>query len=187
MEILFGKQVILEEADSDIIQKTLGKYYRRKDTSKTATRVHITDQTTDDFLQKLIIEAKDLSASDIHIEIYEEKCRVRLRIDGQLIERYTIEKEDYPALINKIKINANLDIAEKRLPQDGRIFYSWDGSLIYLDESNMVCRCSREASDALNTWENLDAFLISEAERIRSLYDENGVKTSIDTPTCPDS
>ncbi|MBL4755239.1 MAG: type II/IV secretion system protein [Flavobacteriales bacterium] len=126
LEILFGKDVILEAADADIIQKTLSKYYRRKERSKTASKVHVTDQNTDDFLQKLIVEAKDLGASDIHVEIYEEQCRVRMRIDGQLIERYTIEKEDYPALINKIKINANLDIAEKRLPQDGRIFFSQD-------------------------------------------------------------
>jgi len=118
--------VILEKENSAVIQKTLGKYYRRKETSRTTSRVHVTDQNTDDFLQKLITEAKDLGSSDIHIEIYEEKCRVRIRIDGQLIERYTIEKEDYPGLINKIKINANLDIAEKRLPQDGRIFFTQD-------------------------------------------------------------
>eukprot|EP01136_Pigoraptor_vietnamica_P033442 Opistho-1_new@96313 len=41
-----------------------------------------------------------------------------------MIERYQIDKSDYPALVNKIKIMANLDIAEKRLPQDGRINYS---------------------------------------------------------------
>lgn len=77
----------------------------------------------DDFLVTLINEAKKLKSSDIHIETFEQKARVRVRIDGMMIERYQIGKEDYPALVNKIKIMANLDIAEKRLPQDGRIHY----------------------------------------------------------------
>jgi general secretion pathway protein E/type IV pilus assembly protein PilB len=75
----------------------------------------------------LIAEAKNLGSSDIHIEVYEERSRVRIRIDGMLIERYTIPKPEYPSLINKIKIRANLDIAEKRLPQDGRIFFNAEG------------------------------------------------------------
>jgi general secretion pathway protein E/type IV pilus assembly protein PilB len=77
----------------------------------------------DNFLNALIIEAKQLGSSDIHIETYEDKCRVRIRIDGLMIERYSLEKIDYPAIINKIKILSNLDISEKRLPQDGRIFF----------------------------------------------------------------
>ena len=62
-------------------------------------------------------------SSDIHIETFEINCRIRFRIDGKLVERYQFSKEKYPALINKIKIQAHLDIAEKRLPQDGRIFF----------------------------------------------------------------
>ena len=62
------------------------------------------------------------------LERYEDRCRVRLRIDGKLIEKYVIHKEDYPALVNKLKIKANLDIAEKRLPQDGRISFENTGS-----------------------------------------------------------
>ena len=72
---------------------------------------------------QLITEAKNLGSSDIHFEIYEEKARVRFRIDGLLVERYSIDKDEYSGLINKIKIKSNLDIAEKRLPQDGRIFF----------------------------------------------------------------
>jgi type IV pilus assembly protein PilB len=77
----------------------------------------------DDFLNTLIEEARSLKSSDIHIESFEKKSRVRVRIDGMMIERYQIAKEDYPSLVNKIKIMANLDIAEKRLPQDGRIHH----------------------------------------------------------------
>lgn len=77
----------------------------------------------DQFLNHLISEAKSLGSSDIHIETFEETSRVRIRIDGALIQRYLLDKKQYPTLINKIKIIANLDIAEKRLPQDGRIFF----------------------------------------------------------------
>jgi type IV pilus assembly protein PilB len=125
LEVLLGKEVVLERTSPEVIQKTIIKYYRK--TSSGANKVSskkITSEQKDDFLQTLIFEAKNLGSSDIHIEAYEEKCRVRIRIDGLLIERYTISKEDYPALINKIKIKANLDISEKRLPQDGRIFFN---------------------------------------------------------------
>ncbi len=127
LEMLFGRSIVLEKTSSSVIQKTLGKYYRNTHTHATVKQVSAGNVKADDFLPMLIAEAKNLGSSDIHIEVYEEKCRVRIRIDGLLIERYTISKTDYPSLINKIKIKANLDISEKRLPQDGRIFFSSDG------------------------------------------------------------
>jgi len=121
LEVLFGKSIELEEVEDDIILKSLGKYYRRKKDTRASATVFI--PKSDDFLINLITEANEIGSSDIHIETYEERCRVRMRIDGKLVERYVLNKEDYPAIVNKIKIKANLDIAEKRLPQDGRIFF----------------------------------------------------------------
>ena len=69
-----------------------------------------------DFLPKIMNEAKMVNSSDIHVERYDAFCRIRFRIDGKLVERYRFDKERYPALVNRIKIQANLDIAEKRLP-----------------------------------------------------------------------
>ncbi len=128
LEILFGKKVELVQSDDDIIQKTLVKYYRKNDNRSGQVVKTVDSRKADDFLSNLISEAKQLGSSDIHIEAFEERCRVRVRIDGHLIERYTINKADYPALINKIKIKASLDIAEKRLPQDGRIFFENDNA-----------------------------------------------------------
>ena len=127
LEMLYGKTVLLEKASVSVVQKTLGKYYRNTNAHADIKQVSAGNVKTDDFLPMLISEAKNLGSSDIHIETYEEKCRVRIRIDGLLIERYTISKIDYPSLINKIKIKANLDISERRLPQDGRIFFNTDG------------------------------------------------------------
>lgn len=127
LEILLGKKIELVEQSPEVIQKTLVKYYRKNNTRNQGVKAADTHKA-DDFLNHLIAEAKQLGSSDIHIEAFEERCRVRIRIDGLLIERYTIGKADYPALVNKIKIKAHLDIAEKRLPQDGRIFFESDGS-----------------------------------------------------------
>jgi len=59
-------------------------------------------------------------ASDIHIEPTEKNCSVRARIDGKLTEIFIFEKMIYPPLSSRLKLLANLDIAEKRKPQDGR-------------------------------------------------------------------
>jgi len=131
LELLLGKQVLLEKQPSPVIRKTLSKYYLKNDAGKKreagAQQLVFNARQGDDFLQTLIAEARQLNSSDVHLECYEEKCRVRIRIDGLLVERYVIGRNDYPALINKIKIRANLDIAEKRLPQDGRIFFQAEG------------------------------------------------------------
>ena len=63
-------------------------------------------------------------ACDIHIEKFELTGRVRFRIDGKLILIDEIRNEKYPAIISRLKIMANLDIGEKRRPQDGRIALS---------------------------------------------------------------
>lgn len=124
LEVIFGKSISLELSSKDDIQVLLSKHYRKQEGASTFNY----STHSNDFLNLLIKEAKDTSSSDIHIEVYEETCRIRIRIDGHLIERYIIEKQEYPAMINKIKIMASLDIAEKRLPQDGRIFFQEEGS-----------------------------------------------------------
>lgn len=123
LEILLGKGISFEPINGETINQVLSKYYRKGNRSL-AKQSSNPLKSSDDFLVNLITEANSNGSSDIHLEAYEEKCRVRMRIDGKLVERYVLEREVYPAIINKIKIKANLDIAEKRLPQDGRIFFT---------------------------------------------------------------
>ncbi|NPA63805.1 MAG: type II/IV secretion system protein [Epsilonproteobacteria bacterium] len=59
-------------------------------------------------------------ASDIHIEPTENSCIVRTRVDGMLTEKFIFDKDIYPPLSSRLKLLANLDIAERRKPQDGR-------------------------------------------------------------------
>ncbi|HHL40969.1 MAG TPA: type II secretion system protein GspE [Deltaproteobacteria bacterium] len=72
-------------------------------------------------LNSLLFQAVKDRASDIHIEPYEREVEVRFRVDGVLYEVLTPPKLIQEALVSRVKIMAGLDIAEKRLPQDGRI------------------------------------------------------------------
>ncbi|WP_203258181.1 GspE/PulE family protein [Hyunsoonleella ulvae] len=117
LKLIFNKAIILEEIDSSLIKRALSVYYRKSNEGPRLVSYK------NDFLEDLIFEAKNINASDIHIEIYEDDVRVRLRVDGHLIEKNHIKKDNYLELINQIKIKSNLDITEKRLPQDGRIEY----------------------------------------------------------------
>jgi general secretion pathway protein E len=72
-------------------------------------------------LNALLTQAAREGASDIHIEPYERNSSVRLRVDGTLRELVRPNRALHAALISRLKIMAELDIAEKRLPQDGRI------------------------------------------------------------------
>ena len=73
------------------------------------------------FLNVLFTEAIKRNASDIHIEPFEARLLVRFRIDGVLCEILSPQKSIAPAVVSRVKVMAQLDIAEKRLPQDGRI------------------------------------------------------------------
>jgi len=75
----------------------------------------------------IITEAVQLRASDIHIEPFEDKVRIRYRIDGRLVERDNPPRRLLGAILSRIKILAKLDIAERRRPQDGRIKLTADG------------------------------------------------------------
>lgn len=67
-------------------------------------------------------------ASDIHIEPYEDCVMIRFRVDGQLLEIMKYDKKVLPSLVARIKIISGLNIAEKRIPQDGRISMKIDNS-----------------------------------------------------------
>lgn len=73
------------------------------------------------FVNNLLALALEQNASDIHIEPLEKVTRVRLRIDGFLYTALEVASSNHSAIVSRIKIISGLDIAEKRLPQDGRV------------------------------------------------------------------
>lgn len=77
-----------------------------------------------DFIDCLLENAYKLQASDIHLEPQEKYLQIRLRIDGKLILIYKVSNKISNFLISYLKLISNLDIAEKRLPQDGKFIFS---------------------------------------------------------------
>jgi type IV pilus assembly protein PilB len=79
------------------------------------------DASVIQLVHRVIKEAVERGSSDIHFEPGEDEMRVRYRIDGVLSEAATVPNSAVPAVVSRVKILADLDIAERRIPQDGRI------------------------------------------------------------------
>ncbi|HDP79248.1 MAG TPA: type II secretion system protein GspE [Spirochaetes bacterium] len=103
----------LEESDLEILSSPVMETEDILDMANEAPIIKLVNM--------VISQAVGDRASDIHIEPYEKDLIVRYRIDGILYEMYTPPKKFQNAVISRIKIMANLNIAENRLPQDGRI------------------------------------------------------------------
>lgn len=88
----------------------------------------------------LIFEAVKRRASDVHIEPYEDKLSIRYRIDGVLQDVLSPSRRLAPLLVSRIKVMARLDIAEKRMPQDGRISLALGGRSIDVRVSTLPSR-----------------------------------------------
>ena len=156
MEVLDGAEVdSLNNFDDDKIEDLL-------------------DETSDAPFIKLVnmvlSQAVRANASDVHIEPYKDILRVRFRLDGVLYDKLSIDKRFHAAIVSRIKIMAKLNIAEKRLPQDGRIALSLGGRQVDLRVSclptalgeRIVMRLLEKSTEILNmrdlglTDDNLD-------------------------------
>ncbi len=78
------------------------------------------DLTIVNYVDKLLIDAITRNASDVHIEPYQDQLQIRFRIDGLLYSMVVLSKHFIPRIITRLKIMSQLDIAERRIPQDGR-------------------------------------------------------------------
>ena len=119
------------------LKNAIGYYYSEVEARKAASvaneqfedlaltdEFNIEEEGDDDtpiinLLSRLIDRAYTTNASDIHIEPFEDKTTVRMRIDGVIVEFVTLQKNLHASLIARIKILGNMDIAERRIPQDG--------------------------------------------------------------------
>ena len=157
LSTLMGFKVTAKITDADVLEKTLKKYYETEDENINEL---IGEIQSDSFLAEFegrsqsidLDELKELSesnpvkkllnlvllqairdkASDIHFEPFENEYKMRYRIDGILYEMIPPPKYIAAALSSRIKVMANLDIAERRLPQDGRISLTVQGNPIDL-------------------------------------------------------
>ena len=121
-------QSMIESTDSMITEMTdtaINFTAIEEDSSSMLTN-NVGDATESDapivrLCDQIISEAVQLRASDIHIEPFEDRVRIRYRIDGKLVERESLPARFHGSLLSRFKILAKLDIAERRRTQDGRI------------------------------------------------------------------
>lgn len=143
LHVATGADVFVYAADTKIIEDYISKFYGQE--SQNINRIieeigdkgfefirededdigHLKDLASEAPIIKLvnmfIIRAIESRASDIHIEPFDDELKVRYRIDGVLNDIESIPKKLQAAIISRVKLMAKLNIAERRLPQDGRI------------------------------------------------------------------
>jgi general secretion pathway protein E len=90
-----------------------------------------------EFVSNLLSQALEQRASDVHIEPGEHTMEVRFRIDGVLYTRFELSQERFPAIASRIKLISGIDIAERRLPQDGRVGMRMSGTDVDLRVSTV--------------------------------------------------
>jgi type IV pilus assembly protein PilB len=142
LQFILNKEIQPVIAPKEQIVEAINRHYGQTETESVDsvlaefTDTQIVFNETDDTKQTLeeesdapvvklvnliIQEAISLRASDIHVEPFEDRVRVRYRIDGVLVERDSPPRRLLAPMISRIKIMGNIDISEKRRPQDGRI------------------------------------------------------------------
>lgn len=148
VRIASGYDVKIALASKAEISQAISKYYAEDYMKKTAEEYKNQEKIEAFFEEELNEEIKNApavklvdsiiqnavrsKASDIHIEPFEHRVAVRYRIDGALQKQFDSPKEPLAGLITRIKIMSNMDIAEKRIPQDGRIFTRVDNENVDL-------------------------------------------------------
>ena len=149
----FDRYVEAQSASRSLIEEVLdqGEFYRRALTSVDGHDVD--EESGPDVVEELreagqqapiitlcnylLIEAVRKQASDIHIEPYETHTRVRLRMDGCLHTVLTPPQRLHAPIISRLKIRAGMDIAQRRVPQDGHIAIAYEGETIHMRVSTL--------------------------------------------------
>lgn len=167
---LYGLEELVEKAINQL---------RPEDTSVLASQIHVADDAPIiSIVNSLFTQAVREGVSDIHLEPQEKVLRVRFRIDGILREVVAFTRDIHAAIVSRIKVMANMDIAEKRLPQDGRINIIEHGREVDIRVSTLptifgekvVLRILDKAAVILDI--NKLGFSTGNLERYRRLYSQ---------------
>lgn len=112
IEFLFNKKIRIIKISEDFINDIISKVFLGE---------------KEELFDELLLKAIELNASDIHFEAQKEDVFIRFRVDGILIAVTKIKIEEYQKLLSKIKVCGNMDITEKRRPQDGKSLIKVNG------------------------------------------------------------
>jgi len=142
-----GKELEIKLSEKAQVENAINYYYSEVAVKRAATKAdsqarpmeEIEDISVEEegddtpiikLLNSLIQRAYHNTASDVHIEPYENETLVRMRIDGTIVDFVTLQKANHTSLITRIKILSDLDIAERRIPQDGHFRAKIDGQFV---------------------------------------------------------
>lgn len=155
IKVSTGMDVVPVLATKEAITKAIGKSYSMQNTG--AILDSVTDQFSNDDLNNIDDESADridnapivklattivensfrAGATDIHIEPFKTFTRIRIRVNGDLIELMNVSNVVHNALVTRLKIISGMNIAEKRVPQDGRFSQVVDGTTLDVRVSNL--------------------------------------------------
>jgi type IV pilus assembly protein PilB len=143
LRFILNRDIKVAIAPVDAIQTAINRHYGQSETESVDSMLQEFTETAIDFTETeaaeamvadddesapvirlvnlVMSEAVSMRASDIHVEPFADRVRIRYRIDGELVERDSPPRRLLGAIVSRIKIMARMDIAEKRRPQDGRI------------------------------------------------------------------
>lgn len=128
-EIFVAINTVYDTGHSDAADQVMHDMGEEEDSESILSEIEETADLLDDTSDAPVIKLVNLvlsqavrdNASDVHIEPYKDRVKIRKRVDGILYDMYSPPKHVQSRLISRVKIMAKMDIAEKRLPQDGRI------------------------------------------------------------------
>lgn len=144
LRFILNRDIEMAQGNKDAILAAINRHYGQSETESVDSMLMEFTETAIDFTETelseaetqasdeesspivklcnlVITEAVNMRASDIHIEPFEDRVRIRYRIDGVLIERDSPPRRLLAAFVSRLKVMGRIDIAEKRRPQDGRI------------------------------------------------------------------
>lgn len=173
--------IIQESSDAETEEAIIAEADKKPDATKVdlSSELSASDAPVIKLVNLILLEAIRSKTSDIHIEPFETYIKLRYRIDGVLLERKSPPKAMQNALMSRLKIMANLDIAEKRLPQDGRLRVKVSGKDVDLRISFLPTvhgeKCVLRILDKSNLSLSMDSLGL-EPETFRQ------VKDAVDSP-----
>ena len=122
LKLVTGKNIVLKEVSKEEIEENIELCYGNIIDEK--------DDYANYLFQDILQKANKEKASDIHIEPFSDLLKIRIRVDGNMKEMSNLSLDLYPSLVAVIKYKSNMDITEKRLPQDGRIDVKINNSIV---------------------------------------------------------
>ncbi len=138
LKFLYGYPIIPIIVEKRALQEAIKKFFKNIDEKKNMnilfqskkkdkeSKIQINSPASE-IVNSYLDEAIELNSSDIHLEPFKDEVTVRYRVDGELITLRKIPHEAYEVLAGRIKVWANIDIIDKRLPLDGKISYTYKG------------------------------------------------------------